>query len=324
MTIPKIDTVPMNPRLSVILPVYNGMPYLRDTVESILRQTCADFTFIIVNDGSTDDSGSYLRSLTDPRIVLIDQPNQGQAAARNTALRHCQSEYVALTDQDDISTPNRLATQLAFLDSHPQVVMAGTQIEFLIGDVRQKALPIPTGHHEIEARLLQGRAGICHASLMMRAQAARACGGYPSGMMGEDVDFCLRMCEQGTVANLDEVLFLYRLHAGQASQAKSRDIVRAIRFAAHRALRRRSGQTEPDFAEFLRQSSLLDRYRWSVEAWELTQYRSARILIASERRFLGFARLALLALCRPVAVMRRAMQTVWHLIAGYAQLANSK
>ncbi len=118
----------MVPRLTVILPVYNGMPYLPKAVESILGQSFNDFTFIIVNDGSTDDSRHYLDTLRDPRIVLLNQENAGQGAARNAALQRCQSEYVAVMDQDDVSITDRLASQLSYLDAHPEVVILGTQI----------------------------------------------------------------------------------------------------------------------------------------------------------------------------------------------------
>jgi glycosyltransferase involved in cell wall biosynthesis len=294
----------MSPRLSIILPVYNGMPYLPDAVESILRQTYADFTFIIVNDGSTDGTKEYLSSLSDPRILLINQANEGLGASLNTGLRKCQTEYVARMDADDISIPDRFFSQLEYLDAHPEVVMVGTQIEFLIGKVAQKALAAPTGHDGIRARLLNGRAGLCHPSLMFRTEAAIACGGYPTGIIGEDIDFCLRMCEQGRAANLNDVLFQYRLHAAQLCQARSNELVSVNRYAAHLSHCRRKG--------------LIDRWRWSIEAWELTHYRTGRILIASGKPARGFLRLALLAVCRPFSVVRRVAQTLAALRPGHA------
>ena len=71
------------PSITVFMPVYNALPYLKDAVESIRRQTLADWRFLIVDDGSTDGSVEYLRGLTDPRITLIEQPHQGPAAASN-------------------------------------------------------------------------------------------------------------------------------------------------------------------------------------------------------------------------------------------------
>jgi glycosyltransferase involved in cell wall biosynthesis len=305
-----MELVQLEIRLTVILSVFNGMPYLPKAVESILSQSFADFVFIIVNDGSTDGSGDYLRSLSDPRILLINQANEGQGAARNTALRRCQSEYVALMDADDISLPDRFLSQLEYLDAHPDVVMLGTQLEFLVGTVGQRALCVPVGHDDIETRLLKGRSGLCNSSLMFRTAAAIACGGYPAGVVGEDIDFCLRMCEQGRAANLGRVLLQYRLHTAQTSLARCRELILATRYVAYRTICRRKGLPTPTLDSYFLNASLISRWRWSIEAWELIQYRTARIQMASGRTIRGLLRFALLGLCRPFATIGRIAGTI--------------
>jgi glycosyltransferase involved in cell wall biosynthesis len=296
----------MGPRVTVILPVYNGMPHLPRAVESILNQTFVDFTLTIVNDGSTDGSADYLDTLKDPRVVRINQVNAGQGAARNAALFQSRSDYIAVMDQDDISQPARLSSQVEYLDAHPEVVLVGTQIEFLIGDKRQRALPTPLHHEEIEARLLNGRAGICHPSLMYRTAAAIACGGYPNGVFGEDIDFCLRMLEHGRGANLESVLFQYRLHAAQASLARCRELISANCYAAYRATCRRDGKEAAPLSTYIQGAPLTTRLRWFLEAWELIQYRTARIEIAGGKRFRGMVRLALIGFSRPLTSLKRA------------------
>lgn len=295
----------MNARVTVILPVYNGMPHLPDAVESILGQSLRDITLIIVNDGSTDESAVYLEALTDPRILRINQSNAGQGAARNAALLKSQSEYVAVMDQDDISHPDRLLSQLNYLVAHPGIVLVGTQIEFLVGDRTQKALPTPLHHDEIEGRLLKGRAGVCHPSLMYRAAAAIACGGYPDGVFGEDIDFCLRMFDYGRAANLDTVLFQYRLHPAQASLTRCREMISANRYAAYRAVCRRNGQDALPLNSYVEAAPFTTRLQWSLEAWELIQYRTARIEMARGARLRGLLRLVLLGMCRPITTTRR-------------------
>jgi glycosyltransferase involved in cell wall biosynthesis len=294
------------------------MPHLPKAVESILDQSFTDFTFIIVNDGSTDGSREYLDTIRDPRIVLLNQSNGGQGAARNTALRNCRSEYVAVMDQDDISKPDRLLSELEYLDVHPDVVLVGTQIEFLIGTVSQQAFAAPLRHGEIEDRLLNGRAGICHPSLMYRAAAAIACGGYPTGVFGEDIDFCLRMLEHGRAANLDQVLFQYRLHQAQASLARCSEMIGANRYAAYSATCRRNGLQAPTLGAFLCNASLIRRLQWSLEAWELTQYRTGRIQIASGRLIKGYLRLAIVGICHPFSAIRRVADKVTTLRKGFA------
>lgn len=286
------------------------MPFLPDAVESILRQTFRDFTFIIINDGSTDGSSQYLSKLSDPRIVVVDEPNEGIGAALNRGLHMCQSEYVARMDADDISLPDRFLSQVEYLDAHPDVVMLGTQIEFLVGSVAQQALRAPLNHAEIEARFMRGRAGLCHPSLMMRTAAAEACGGYPAGVFGEDLDFCLLMCEQGRAANLDSILFQYRLQTAQASMAKTKEVIRVSHYAACRASNRRNGLPIPSLEDFLRTASLISRWRWSFEAWELIQYRTGRIEMASRRPVNGALRLALLGICHPISAMRHSIRAI--------------
>jgi len=300
----------MNSRVTVILPVYNGMPYLQDAVKSVLGQTFAEFTFMIIDDGSTDASAEFLQTLRDPRILVIHQANVGQGAARKMALRSCQTEYVAFMDQDDISLPDRFAKQVEYLDAHSRIVIVGTQIEFLIGSSTQRALSAPTTHEEIDACLLRGRAGICCPSLMFRSTPAKEIDDYPSGMLGEDIAFCLCMSERGRIGNLEGVHLQYRLHSAQTSLAKSGQLIRSNRYAAYCGLCRRSGLQPKTFERFLNNASLFSRLHWNVEAWELIQYRTGRIHIANGRWVRGFIRLALLGVCRPFKAIQRIAQTV--------------
>lgn len=298
----------MGPKLSVILAVYNGMPYLPEAVESILGQTFRDYKLIIVDDGSTDGAASYLQSFSDARIQVIRQANAGQSAARNTALRRCKTEYVAVMDQDDISLPGRFAAQIDYLERHPQTVAVGTQIRFLAGAVVQRAFSVPTEHHAIERLLLRGQAGICHPSLMFRTAQALKAGGYPEGVMGEDISFCLRMSELGRIANLGAVEFHYRLHPAQASVARNMDLVRANHYAAYAAICRRQRSQAATMDEFIRGAAFVNRWGWWAEAQSLSNYRKGRIELASGRRVAGIARLGIAGVIRPGAAVRRVMQ----------------
>src|SRR5579875_1487944 len=105
-------------RLTVVMPFYNAMPYIRDAVGSILNQTFGDFALVAVDDGATDESLDYLRSLSDPRLSILRMPsNCGQGAARNEVLRACNTEYVAFADADDVFLPGRFEKQVSYLDA---------------------------------------------------------------------------------------------------------------------------------------------------------------------------------------------------------------
>src|SRR5689334_13358794 len=106
------------------MPVYNGMPYLPAAVQSVLSQTWRDLRLVVVDDGSTDQSVPYLRSVNDQRLeIMLVETRGGQGAARNIALRNCCTEYVAFADADDVSKPERMQRQIDFLNANPRVGM---------------------------------------------------------------------------------------------------------------------------------------------------------------------------------------------------------
>ena len=120
------------PRVTVLMAVYNGMTYLRQAVESILTQTFRDFEFLVINDGSTDDSRAIIASYDDSRIRILDNPeNIGLTRSLNRGLAAARGELIARQDADDVSHPCRLEKQVLFLDSRPSVVLVGSQARFI-------------------------------------------------------------------------------------------------------------------------------------------------------------------------------------------------
>ncbi|AHF92580.1 glycosyl transferase family 2 [Opitutaceae bacterium TAV5] len=205
------------PRISVVMPVYNAAPWLEAAVHSILRQTCRDFEFIAVDDGSTDGSGALLGRLAarDPRLRVVSRPNTGIVGALNDGLRLARGDYIARMDADDIALPERFDRQSDYLGGHPDCVAVGSA--FIYMDARGALLkwnPRPLAHAEIEARLLLGDGGaIIHPAVMMRRSAVESAGGYrESAQWIEDLDLYLRLARIGTLANLPEVLLHYRYH----------------------------------------------------------------------------------------------------------------
>src|SRR5689334_11102780 len=116
------------PRVTVVTPVYNGAAFLREAIDSILQQTFTDFEYLIIDDGSTDATPDLLREAArvDGRIRVVTREAAGVAVARNTGLSLARADLIAHQDADDLSLPDRLARQVAFLDAHPEVVMVGT------------------------------------------------------------------------------------------------------------------------------------------------------------------------------------------------------
>lgn len=109
------------PKVSVIIPAYNAMKYLPETLESVLNQTFTNFEVFIVNDGSSDDILEWSNQIADSRVKFISQENQGTAVARNTGILKSTGEYIAFLDADDIWEPTKLEKQVDYLDNHPLV-----------------------------------------------------------------------------------------------------------------------------------------------------------------------------------------------------------
>jgi glycosyltransferase involved in cell wall biosynthesis len=236
--------------LTVTLPVYNAMPYLPAAVESILGQTYRDFEFLIIDDGSSDGSADYLRSLRDPRVKLSVRENRGLGATLNELFRNSQTEYVARMDADDICQPRRLEKQMAFLRDHRDMVMLGTGIDFMVGNSFVKGRLPGVEHSRIRLRLLQKRPGVYHPTIVAKRSAWAAVGGYRIAGAGEDVDFCLRLCDFGRVGNIPEALYHYRLHDNSISYKNRTELQEGYAFAVACARARELGMVEPEIMAF--------------------------------------------------------------------------
>lgn len=206
------------PRISVLMPVYNGGAYLRPAIDSILAQTFTDFEFLIIDDGSTDDSLAIARSYADPRIRLEPNGrNLGLIATLNRGLGLVRGEYIARMDCDDISFPGRLARQVAMLDRHPEIGLCGTWFERVEGKVRTIIRP-PLDDGVIRLFLTFQNA-FAHNTIMLRRSIIeryqlRYDPQYPHA---EDYEFWTRCAEHTRLANLPEVLLRYHYHPANTS-----------------------------------------------------------------------------------------------------------
>lgn len=209
------------PTISVILPVYNGFPYLQLAVESILTQEFQDFEFIVINDGSTDGSESVIKSINNSSIRYLQQQNQGLPATLNTAIGLARGEFIARQDQDDISFPLRLQKQAEFLNANPDIGMVGTSAEIWVGDIKtDRLLAHPEDDASIKFNLLFDNPFV-HSSVMIRRSVFEKVGGYcedKSRQPPEDYELWSRVSREFKVANLPEVLLAYREVPGSMSR----------------------------------------------------------------------------------------------------------
>ena len=210
------------PELSVLLPVYNGASYLREAIESILGQTYTDFELIIIDDGSTDDSLTILEEFVDSRIRVFSQTNRGLAASLNRAIGLAQGRYVARQDQDDLSLPQRLEKQIHFLDEHPPAGMVGTWARILAGSAETgRVHRHPSDNATLKFALMFDNPFV-HSSMMIRKSVFDSVGVYttdPSRQPPEDYELWSRVARVYDVANIPEVLHIYR----EVPKSMSRD-----------------------------------------------------------------------------------------------------
>ncbi|NTW45314.1 MAG: glycosyltransferase family 2 protein [Anaerolineaceae bacterium] len=119
-------------KVSIMMPVFNGEKYIESAIQSILDQTFHNWELIVVNDGSTDHTPTILEKFQDYRIKIIHQKNQGEAVARNTALKSMDGEFLSFLDADDLYFPEFLDSMVCFLSNQPKlmhvIVMVGISI----------------------------------------------------------------------------------------------------------------------------------------------------------------------------------------------------
>jgi GT2 family glycosyltransferase len=216
----------MTPKVTVLLAVHDGEPFVRRCVESVLGQSFADFEFLVIDDASTDATPSILASYDDPRLrVLRNYANQGQVPSLNRGLRDARGEYVARIDSDDWCRSERLARQIALLDENPQVGLVGTWMDVV--DVRDRPvarLRSTIGDFaEFVFHTLIMRVLISHPSAMYRREAVLRGGGYDERTApAEDKDLWRRLLLGRWDARIvPESLVVYRLHHAQLSQTQA-------------------------------------------------------------------------------------------------------
>lgn len=197
------------------MPVFNGMSHLPRTLNSLRQQHFTDLEIIVVDDGSTDASPEFLRTVDDPRVrVIARAENGGVSVARNQGLHAARGEFVACSAQDDFSEPDRLSIQLQFLESHPQVDFAGSNVQFENEHgVIMSSAAMPETDDELRWHALLDTP-MRHSTLMVRREfILRNQLQYdPAIRVASDYDFILKLLRAGRGMNIQTPLVRYGLH----------------------------------------------------------------------------------------------------------------
>jgi len=302
----------MPPKLTVIIPVYNGMPFLQATIESILSQTYQDFRLLIVDDSSTDDSFQYLQSLTDSRVEVRQQKNLGLCESLNKAIASVDSEFIARLDQDDTSLPTRLQEQIDFLEQQPDYICVFSNISRVSETGRE------FGHYKINPdRPITDYEQSCygsivHSTICFRRQAFIEVGGYRSYVYPvDDYDLLLRFWEYGKIAVINKPLVKYRIHSKAGTFKTFHEMQIKTRYVITMSELRRNGKPEISLAEF---TQTLDRINFlgnlarQFREWGMLHFRKAGLLLGEGQILSGSFNLLVATIFHPMFVTNRLLK----------------
>lgn len=209
------------PLVSIILPCYNAQLFLNKAIDSILKQTYNNFELICIDDCSTDKTAEILKyyESLDSRIkVYTNKKNLKIAETLNIGLQHAKGKYIARMDADDISIPNRIELQVSFLEKDDSIGICGGQCKVINEiDICTGKLCYPQNDYAIKSNLLFD-SSFAHPTVMFRRTIYESLGGYKDMMPIEDLEYWHRMAKANIkMANLPEVLLLYRVHGDNVS-----------------------------------------------------------------------------------------------------------
>jgi glycosyltransferase involved in cell wall biosynthesis len=229
-----------NPKVTVLMSVYNGEKYLQESIDSILEQTFRDFEFVIVNDGSIDKTAEILKSYKDVRIKIVNnEKNIGLTKSLNKGLKIAKGEYIARMDADDISMSERLEKEIEFLESHQEHAVVGTFVKIMNENSEIIRLwDRPTKDIEIREFLKRDNC-IVHGSVMIRKSSLHDVGFYDKFMVrSQDYDLWLKLSEKYYLANIPEYLYFRREHNDIIGMKYREEQLKYVEIAKSNALER--------------------------------------------------------------------------------------
>lgn len=210
------------PKVTILMSVFNGDQWLEESIQSILSQTFTNFEFIVINDGSKDRSLDIIKkhARKDNRIILIDKSNSGLADSLNYGISKARSDWIARIDSDDLSMPDRIQRQYAICKNKPNISLLGAG--FIEIDSRGKmgrTFKYPTSHSQLVKRLSSERSVFPHSSAFFKKAIVQKVGGYRIRFKNcQDLDLWFRLSEYGNIGCISEPLVKIRQHEGQKTK----------------------------------------------------------------------------------------------------------
>jgi glycosyltransferase involved in cell wall biosynthesis len=205
------------PKVTVIIPSYNAMTYLPETLDSVLHQSFTDFEVLIINDGSTDNVVEWAGTIRDSRVRLISQENQRLAAARNTGITHAKGEYLAFLDADDVWQPTKLEKQVNCLENNPKIGLVHTWTLLVNSESKPTGKILKSSVEGDAWQQIVQKNTIVVSSVMVRSSCLDV------GVFDKDLHYCedydmwIRLACRYNFAVIKEPLTSYRIHSNTLS-----------------------------------------------------------------------------------------------------------
>jgi len=302
------------PHVSVLMAAYNVEKYIGEAIDSILSQTFTDFEFIILNDGSKDNTKEIIQSYRDTRIQFIDLvTNSGLSNALNKGLEVARGEYIARMDADDISLPTRLTTQVNYLDSHNDVGVLGTAYYIFDQNGNQNSVMLPATWSLLRWTL-PFASPIAHATVMFKKSLLSQTYNYDPRMMhAEDYDLWVRLSYITKMQNLPQIEYRVRKHGGNVSSVYAMEQLKnSINISRQEIIRALGREVPVQYVERL----WVGNYANSKELGEVTKLINELLRVYTSKN----------ALCEndKTAIRRDAAKRLFLLARAQAQLPASR
>lgn len=265
--------------VTVLMSVFNGSKFLKAAIDSILNQTYRSFEFLIIDDGSTDDSADIIQGYDDHRIRFIRQSNMGLTASLNKGISLAKGNLIARQDADDFSEANRLDSQVAYLERHPKISMIGSYARYV--DSLSNEIGVwrpPCDEVDIKKELLKHNT-FCHGSVLFKKDRMNAIGNYREIFKySQDYDCWLRFGNSFSFANIPQILYNFRLQSESLSRKKFADqlhfqllAITDYQFSKIHLKSNLDGRKINDLPSFLKQS-------YKLRTYDINNYKSNQTL----------------------------------------------
>jgi glycosyltransferase involved in cell wall biosynthesis len=201
------------PKVSIVIPFFNAIKYLPETIETVFKQTYSDYEVVIVNDGSTEDIEGWVKKLNHPKVRLINQENKGCSEARNTGIRQSSGDYIAFLDADDLWHPTKLEKQVRVLDEHPETGLVYTWSDLIDEQGRRTGRTArPTAEGKVWENLIEENLVGGGSVPLIRRGCLEASGLFDQNLVSflEDWDLWLRLALLTEFRVVPEALMYYR------------------------------------------------------------------------------------------------------------------